>query len=83
VSDEIVELAEERMALWSELREMSGDVLAPGVRQKVISELEREYEQREAELRAEYEARLAEQETRRASAAATRIVDTLLQEIGR
>jgi hypothetical protein len=49
----------------------------------VISEVEREYERREAALRAEYEARLADQATGRASAAANRIVDCLLQEIGR
>jgi len=83
VSEEIVQLAEERMALWSELKEMSGAVLSPRVRDAVISEVEREYERREAELRAEYEARLADQARGRASAAASRIVDTLLQEIGR
>jgi pyruvate-ferredoxin/flavodoxin oxidoreductase len=83
VSEEIVQLAEERLALWSELKEMSGAALSPRVRDAVISEVEREYERREAALRAEYEARLADQATGRASAAANRIVDCLLQEIGR
>jgi pyruvate-ferredoxin/flavodoxin oxidoreductase len=60
VSNEIVLLAEERQQLWSQLRELAGLVPSASVRDRLVSEVEADYERKLAGVRAEYEAKLAE-----------------------
>jgi pyruvate-ferredoxin/flavodoxin oxidoreductase len=73
-SQELVELAEERLALWSDLKEMAGVEVAPASAQ-------REYQERESALRAEYEARLSgKRGAERAGLALERIAKGLLVE---
>ena len=60
VSNEIVRLAEERQQLWSQLRELAGLVPSASLRDRLVSEVEADFERRLAGVRAEYEAKLAE-----------------------
>jgi len=60
VADEIVELAEQRLSVWHELRELAGQDASPPVRELVEGEVEAEFENKAILLRAEYEAKLAE-----------------------
>ena len=60
VSDEIVTLAEERLAFWSQLKQMAGLEVAPAVRDLVGADLEEEFTRRADALRAEYETKLSE-----------------------
>jgi pyruvate-ferredoxin/flavodoxin oxidoreductase len=60
VSNEIVLLAEERQQLWAQLRELAGLAPSASVRERLVSEVEAEYERKLAAVRAEYEAKLAD-----------------------
>jgi pyruvate-ferredoxin/flavodoxin oxidoreductase len=60
VADEIVELAEERLAFWSTLKQMAGYEVGSGARGVVEAELEEEFTRKADAIRAEYEAKLAE-----------------------
>jgi pyruvate-ferredoxin/flavodoxin oxidoreductase len=79
-SPEIVELAEERLGLWSDLREMAGVGVSQRVLADVTADLERKYGEREAALRAEYEAKLSEQGAEQAHVVVNRIVTGLFGE---
>jgi pyruvate-ferredoxin/flavodoxin oxidoreductase len=60
VSNEIVLLAEERQQLWAQLRELAGLAPSATVRERLVSEVEADYERKLAAVRAEYEAKLTE-----------------------
>jgi pyruvate-ferredoxin/flavodoxin oxidoreductase len=79
-SDEIVQLAEERLALWSDLKRMAGLEIAPSVREEVAADLQREYRERESVLRAQYAAKLSEQGAEQTQLAVKRIVTGLFGE---
>jgi pyruvate-ferredoxin/flavodoxin oxidoreductase len=79
VSDEIVELAEDRLLLWNQLREMDGQVVSDDARGVVEAELETEFEEKVAALRAEYEAKLADLRTRYPQFVARRMAEGLLR----
>ena len=55
VSPEIVELAEDRLNYWSQLRELAGLEVPDSVREEIRAELEAEFEERREELAAELE----------------------------
>ncbi len=59
-SDEMVTLAEDRLLLWDQLRELAGYKVAPSVRDQISYELEDEFEAKASALRQEYEGKLAE-----------------------
>ncbi len=59
VSPEIVALAEERLGLWHQLRQMAGEEPPRSVEAAVQRRAEAEFAARERALREEYEARLA------------------------
>ena len=79
-SDEIVQLAEERLSLWSDLKRMAGLEIAPCVREEVAADLQREYHERESVLRAQYAAKLSEQGAEQTHLAVKRIVTGLFGE---
>jgi pyruvate-ferredoxin/flavodoxin oxidoreductase len=58
VSREMVTLAEERLHFWSQLKELAGLEISPAVHDAVADELQAEFDQRLAALRAEYEAKI-------------------------
>ena len=60
VSNEIVQLAEERLSFWSELKQMAGLEVSPIVRDRVATDLEGDFHQKAEALRAEYETKLAD-----------------------
>ncbi|MCB0074109.1 MAG: ferredoxin, partial [Caldilineaceae bacterium] len=60
VSVELVQLAEDRLRFWDQLREMAGLQVSSGARGDIEAELEQDFEQRIAALRQEYEGKLAE-----------------------
>jgi pyruvate-ferredoxin/flavodoxin oxidoreductase len=80
VADEIVELAEERLSLWSDLKEMAGAEVAPSTRQGLVNEVKKEFEKREADLRAEYEAKLSQRGAQEAQRVVQRIVHGVFSE---
>jgi pyruvate-ferredoxin/flavodoxin oxidoreductase len=59
VSEEIVDLAVDRLLLWSQLRQMAGHEVSQEARRIVTSELEEKFELEAAQLTADYEAKLA------------------------
>jgi pyruvate-ferredoxin/flavodoxin oxidoreductase len=59
-SREIVTLAEDRLHLWSQLRQLAGLELPASAREAVTAEIEAAFDARAEALRQEYEARLAE-----------------------
>ncbi len=60
VSHEMVELAEDRLLFWSQLKEIAGLQVSPAGHELVEEELEAEFERRADTLRVEYEAKLAD-----------------------
>ena len=60
VSEEMVELAEDRLDFWNEVRELAGVKVSDGVQKRLARPIEREYEAKLAALTEEYERKLAE-----------------------
>jgi pyruvate-ferredoxin/flavodoxin oxidoreductase len=60
VSREIVELAEERLLYWHQLKEMAGLEVPEWVRDEIGSEMQTEFEGKLAQARQEFEAKLEE-----------------------
>ncbi len=60
VSEEIVQLAEQRLAVWGQLLELAGLGIPEVVRERVTADLEEEFDSRTTALRAEYEQKLGE-----------------------
>jgi pyruvate-ferredoxin/flavodoxin oxidoreductase len=60
VSDEIVSLAEERLQVWSRLKQLAGLEVPQTVKDAVEYQLEGEFDKKAAALKAEYEAKIAE-----------------------
>jgi pyruvate-ferredoxin/flavodoxin oxidoreductase len=60
---EMVTLAEDRLLFWDQLRELAGYKVAPSVRDQITYELEDEFDQKAASIRAEYEAKILELKT--------------------
>ena len=82
VSAEIVQLAEERLQFWSQLRQLAGLEIAPAVRDAVLSEADAEFERRSGALRAEYDVKLAELRTSYPTRIARRLAEGLLRNAG-
>jgi len=78
-SDEIVELAEDRLRLWWQLRELAGIKVGDEARSVVEEELEAEFEQKAAQLRAEYDAKLADLRVKYPIVVARRLAEGLLR----
>jgi pyruvate-ferredoxin/flavodoxin oxidoreductase len=79
VSEEIAELAEDRLAFWSQLRELAGLEVPESVRRSLRSELEAEFESRKRELEAEYETKLEDVRTRYPRMLARRLAEGLVR----
>jgi pyruvate-ferredoxin/flavodoxin oxidoreductase len=79
VSDEIIELAEDRLQFWSQLRQLGGYEVPEMARDEWEREMEAEFEQRTGALREEYKARLVELETTYPRIVARRIAEGLLR----
>lgn len=74
VSREMVQLADDRLRYWSQLRELAGLTAADG------SELEAEFDERLAALRAEYEAKMAELKASYPAIVARKLAEGLLRD---
>jgi len=83
VSDEMVELAEERLSYWSQLRELAGLDVPDSVRDAIRSELESELEERRSELEAEHEAEMREFKRDYARKVARRMAEGLVRSVDR
>ena len=59
-SMEMVLLAEDRLLLWDQIRELAGYKVAPSVRDQIAYELEDEFDKKAESIRAEYESKIAE-----------------------
>ena len=82
VAPEMVVLAEERLRFWSELRQMAGQEIAPTVRDRVLSEMEQDFESKAATLRAEYERKLEQLKHTYPALVARRLAEGLLRSAG-
>ncbi len=60
VADEIVDLAEDRLNLWAQLKELAGLQVSRSTRDTLAGELENVFEQRADALKAEHEATIQE-----------------------
>lgn len=78
-STEMVELAEERLGFWSQLRQLAGLEVSDTVRDAVADAMEPEFEARAAKLREEYEAKLADLRATYPRVIARRLAEGLLR----
>jgi pyruvate-ferredoxin/flavodoxin oxidoreductase len=78
VSEEMVQLGEDRQAFWSELREMAGDAVSEGIRDELSAKMEHEFEERLSALRAEHEASVQELKRTYPRLVARRMAEALL-----
>ncbi|NNJ65152.1 MAG: pyruvate ferredoxin oxidoreductase, partial [Xanthomonadales bacterium] len=79
VSQELVELAEERQRFWSQLRELAGVEVSGHLRDEVGANVMRKAQQEMAALKAEYEAKFAQLTTQYPQLIARRIAEGLLR----
>ncbi len=79
VSMEMVELAEDRLLFWRQLRQMAGLRVPEWVREAVSDELEAEFEAKLDALRAEYEGRIAQLQATYPAVVARRLAEGLLR----
>ncbi|HWO89052.1 MAG TPA: ferredoxin, partial [Gemmatimonadales bacterium] len=79
VSDEIVALGRDRLALWDELRELAGVKPAAVVRSDLERAFEAEFEAKLRSLRAEYEAKLADLRAQYPRAVARQLAQGLMK----
>jgi len=82
VSLEIVELARDRLALWSQIKEMAGVEVPAAVTKRLVGPVERDYEKRLTALRDEYEAKLADLKKKYPALITRRIAEALVGENG-
>ncbi|UCC71956.1 MAG: 2-oxoacid:acceptor oxidoreductase family protein [Gemmatimonadota bacterium] len=79
LSEEMVELAEDRLLFWWQLRELAGIVVSDDARGVVEYELEEQFEKKAAQLRAEYDAKLADLKAVYPQVVARRLAEGLLR----
>jgi len=79
VSDEIAQLADERLAHWAQLKEMAGLDVSENMRDAVSEGITEEFESRLEALRAEYEAKITKLTTQYPLLIARRLVEGLLK----
>jgi len=79
VSHEIVELAQDRLRVWSHLKQMAGLELAPDVRDSIEYELEEEFNKKTEALQTEYSAKMAELKARYPAIVARRLAEGLVR----
>ncbi len=79
VSDEIAQLANERLAHWAQLKEMAGLDVSENMRDAVSEGVTEEYEAKLEALRAEYEAKITKLTTQYPLLIARRLVEGLLK----
>jgi pyruvate-ferredoxin/flavodoxin oxidoreductase len=79
VSQEMVQLAEERLQFWAQLRELAGLHVPAAVRKRIARSLESELDNKLQVLRAEYEAKIAELQTSYPRMIARRMAEGLLK----
>jgi pyruvate-ferredoxin/flavodoxin oxidoreductase len=82
VSDELVELAEERLRYWAQLKELAGVQVSEHMRDAVGDSLTRQLEQKMAALKAEYEERITQLTTQYPVLIARKIAEGLLKANG-
>jgi pyruvate-ferredoxin/flavodoxin oxidoreductase len=78
VSQEIVQLAADRLLFWSQLRELAGVQISEATRESITSVVQADYDQQLIALRAEYEAKLADIKSRYPKQIARRLAEGLL-----
>jgi pyruvate-ferredoxin/flavodoxin oxidoreductase len=79
VSKEIVQLAEERLRHWSQLKEMAGIDVSENMRDAVTESLTEELDSKLETLKAEYEAKIAKLTTQYPQLIARRLAEGLLK----
>jgi len=79
VSDEIVRLAEDRLEVWSQLKQLAGLEATDEVRGLVEDSVVDEYDRRLEALRAEYEAKIADLKARYPRVIARRMAEGLVR----
>ncbi|MEE9471353.1 MAG: thiamine pyrophosphate-dependent enzyme [Gemmatimonadota bacterium] len=82
VSREMVELAEDRLLFWSQLKELGGLAVSEVARDRVKEEIEAELEAKIEALRAEYETKLAQLRAAYPPLIARRLAEGLLKANG-
>jgi pyruvate-ferredoxin/flavodoxin oxidoreductase len=78
-SIEMVTLAEDRLLFWDQLRELAGYKVAPAVRDQIAYELEDDFDQKAAAIRAEYEGKIAELKATYPQIIARRLAEGLIR----
>jgi len=79
VSQEIVRLAEDRLEVWSKMKQLAGLEIPPSVRDTVEYELEEEFNKKAEALQTEYSAKLAELKARYPALVARKLAEGLVR----
>jgi pyruvate-ferredoxin/flavodoxin oxidoreductase len=82
VSPEIVELARDRLSLWTQLKEMAGLELAPSTRASMEGDLEARVEERAQALKLEHDRTVADLRGRYPALIARRLAEGLVRATG-
>jgi pyruvate-ferredoxin/flavodoxin oxidoreductase len=78
-SMEIVLLAEDRLLLWDQIRELAGYKVAPSVRDQIAYELEDEFDRKAESIRGEYESKIAQLKATYPQVIARRMAEGLIR----
>jgi pyruvate-ferredoxin/flavodoxin oxidoreductase len=76
---EMIELAEDRQLLWSQMKELAGLEVAPWVKDRLGQDMEDQFDRKAEALRQEYEAKMAELKASYPSLIAHRLAEGLLR----
>ncbi len=79
VSTEMVQLAEDRLEVWSKLKQLAGLEIPPSVKDTVEYELEAEFNKKAEALQTEYSAKLAELKARYPALVARKLAEGLVR----
>jgi pyruvate-ferredoxin/flavodoxin oxidoreductase len=82
VSSEMVQLSEERLLFWAQLKELAGLKVPDWVKDQIADELESEFDKRAETLRKEYEQKLADLRATYPAVIARRLAEGLIRADG-
>ena len=75
---EMIELAEDRLLLWHQIKELAGLEVAETARDRIADEIESEFDRKAEEIRAQYEAQIADLRRTYPAVVARRLAEGLL-----
>jgi pyruvate-ferredoxin/flavodoxin oxidoreductase len=79
VAEEIVDLAEDRLNLWTQIKQLAGIEVSASTREALVGELQESFDRQADELKAQHESRLAELKAKYPPLIARRLAEGLIR----